>query len=214
MRFTNQAYRAQYMSEEVEKPAELQKSAKQSALIETKDELLARLQAELKVDEVVLWAEQAVPDRKRTMQIKVAAIAITSLALLATSNLFIGNKHPSTATIVVDVVFAFWMFRIFRQFFEGQNRSLRNRVAVLTNMRALEIDSHQCITMVWYSSPTFDHVEAVQKKTGLGNLLFTRDKEENQLGFMDVPNVAEAAEILKRVQAKKIENRENKTETG
>jgi hypothetical protein len=48
-------------------------------------------------------------------------------------------------------------------------------------------------------------VEAIQTKIGLGNLIFARDEESNRFGFMDVPNVAEAAEILFRAQEKKKE---------
>ncbi|MCC7530438.1 MAG: hypothetical protein IT342_18075 [Candidatus Melainabacteria bacterium] len=82
---------------------------------------------------------------------------------------------------------------------------MRNRIAVLTNMRALEIDSNQCSTVIWYSSPNFGHVEEIQTKIGLGNLIFARGEESNRFGFMDVPNLAEAAEILNSAQEKKQE---------
>lgn len=200
------------MPEEVEKSAELEKATENHSLIETKDELLAKLKAELEPEEVILWAEQVVPDRKRAMLVRVVAIAASAVLLLLTSSVFIGDSHPSTVSIVVEIVFAFFAFRFARQFFDQQNWGLRNRIAVLTNMRALEIDSNQCSTTVWYSSPTFGHVEAIQTKIGLGNLIFARDEESNRFGFMDVPNIAEAAEILFHVQSKLKENQENKPE--
>jgi hypothetical protein len=200
------------LPEELEKSAELEKSTEQHSLIETKDTLLAKLQAELEPEEVVLWAEQAVPDRRKAMLIRVGAIAATAILLVLTSTVFIGDNRPSTVSIVVEIVFAFFAFRIARQFFDQQNWGLRNRIAVLTNMRALEIDSNQCSTLIWYSSPNFGHVEAIQTKIGLGNLMFACDEESNRFGFTDVPNVAEAAEILYRAQAKSKENQENKTE--
>ncbi len=200
------------MPEEVEKSAELEKSTKQHSLTETKDELLAKLQSHLEPEEVVLWAERVVPDPKRVMLIRVVAIAATSVLLLLTSTVIFRDNRPTTVSIVIEIVFAFFAFRFARQVFDQQNRGLRNRFAVLTNMRALEIDRNQCSTVIWYSSPNFGHVEAIQTKLGLGNLIFARDDDSNRFGFMDVPNLAEAVEILNSAQEKKQENQENKTE--
>lgn len=193
------------MPEEVEQFAELEKSTKQHSLKETKDDLLAKLQSQLEPEEVVLWAEQAVPNRKKAMLIRVVAIAATALLLVLTSSVFISDTHPSAVSIVIEIVFVFFAFRFGRQFFDQQNRGMRNRIAVLTNMRALEIDSNQCSTVIWYSSPNFGHVEEIQTKIGLGNLIFARGEESNRFGFMDVPNLAEAAEILNSAQEKKQE---------
>jgi len=184
-------------------PDELEKFTSKHSLAETKDELLAKLRAQLEPEEIVLWAEQVVPDRKNAMLIRVVAIAASAILLLLTSSVFIGDSRPSTVSIVVEIVFAFFAFRFARDFFDRQNFSLRNRVAVLTNMRALEVDSNDCSTLIWYSSPNFGHVEAVQTGVGIGNLIFARDEESHRFGFMNVPNTAEAAEILFRVQAKK-----------
>ncbi len=70
-------------------------------------------------------------------------------------------------------------------------------------MRALEVDRDDCTTLVWYSSPNFGHVEVVQTKIELGNLIFASDEESHRFGFVNVPNTAEAAEILFRAQEKK-----------
>ena len=201
--------RTQLMPDEIEKSAELEKSTERHSLMETKDELLSMLQPQLEPEEVVLWAEQVVPDRKKAMLVRVGAIAATAVLLVLTSTVFMGDNRPSTVSIVVEIVFAFFAFRFARQFFDQQNWGLRNRIAVLTNMRALEMDSNQCSTLIWYSSPNFGHVEAVQTKIGLGNLIFARDEESNRFGFTDVANVADAAEILFRVQEKSKENRDN-----
>ncbi|MBA3994912.1 MAG: hypothetical protein C0469_15435 [Cyanobacteria bacterium DS2.3.42] len=184
-------------------PDEIEISTEQRSLAETKGELLAKLQAQLEPEEIVLWAEPVVPDSKNAMLIRVVAIAASAILLLLTSAVFIGDSRPSTVSIVVEIIFAFFAFRFARDFFDRQNYSLRNRVAVLTNMRALEVDTHDCSTLVWYSSPHFGHVEAVQTKLGLGNLIFATDEESHRFGFMNVPNTAEAAEILFRAQAKK-----------
>lgn len=197
------------MPDEIEKSPELEKSTERHSLMETKDELLSMLQPQLEPEEVVLWAERVVPDRKKAMLVRVGAIAATAVLLVLTSTVFLGDNRPSTVSIVVEIVFAFFAFRFARQFFDQQNWGLRNRIAVLTNMRALEMDSNQCSTVIWYSSVNFGHVEAVQTKVGLGNLIFARDEESNRFGFTDVPNVAEAAEILFRVQEKSKENRKN-----
>ncbi len=197
------------MPEEVEQSAELENSTNQHSLIETKSELLAKLHTQLEPEEVVLWAEQAVPDRKRVMLIRVVGIAATSVLLLLTSTVIFGDSRPMNVSIVMEIVFAFFAFRFARQVFDQQTRSMRNRIAVLTNMRALEIDKDQCSTVIWYSSPNFGHVETIQKKLGVGNLIFARDEESNRFGFMDVPNLAEAVEILNRAQEKKKENQLN-----
>ncbi len=184
-------------------PDEIEISTEQRSLAETKGELLAKLHTQLEPEEVVLWAEQVTPDRKNAMLIRVVAIAASAILLLLTSSVFIGDNRPSSVSIVVEIVFAFFTFRFARDFFDRQNFSLRNRVAVLTNMRALEVDSNDCSTLIWYSSPHFGHVEAVQTKLGLGNLIFATDEESHRFGFMNVPNTAEAAEILFRAQEKK-----------
>ena len=183
-------------------PEELEKSTQQHSLIETKEDFLAKLKTQLEPEEVVLWAEQVVPDRKKVMLIRVVAIAASAILLLLTSTVFIGDSAPSTVSIVVEIIFAFFAFRFAREFFDQQNRGLRNRIAVLTNMRALEMDSNDCSTLIWYSSANFGHVEAVQTRIGLGNLIFAQDEESHRFGFMDVPNVSEAAEILFRAQEK------------
>ncbi len=179
-------------------PQEFEKSTKPLAAVETKEDLLDKLQAQLEPGEEVLWAEQAVPDRKLVMLIRIGAMAGTAVLLFLTSSLFLRDGNVSNFSVVVEIVFAFFAFRIARDFFEIQNFGLRNRIAVLTNLRALEVDSNDCSTLVWYSSPNFGHIEVIEKKTGVGNVMFASNEESKRLGFNDVPNAAEAAKILLR----------------
>lgn len=184
------------MSEELEKVAQTPTPA------ESKDALLAILHAELEPEEVVLWAEHMVVDKRKFMLLRIVAIAAMVLVFIFTSSFFYGVHEASIMNVLIELAFAGGAIYFAKQFFDIQKWQMRTRIAVLTNMRALECDSSGGTTIIWYSSPNFGKVEAVQNSIELGDLLFATDDESNRFGFRNVHNTAAAAEILFRAQAK------------
>lgn len=166
----------------------------------TKAALLATLQPELEPEEVVLWAETVVVDKRKFALIQFFAVTGMAAVFLLTSSLF--THHFTILNIVTELAFACAAVYFGKQFFDIQKWRMRTRIAVLTNMRALECDSSGSTTIVWYSSPNFGKVESVQNSIDLGDILFATDEESNRTGFRNVPNTAAATEILFRAQAK------------
>lgn len=180
---------------------DLEKVAHVSTASESKGALLATLQAELEPEEVVLWAEHIVVDKGKFMFLRVVALAAMVLLFIITSSFFYGVHQVSINNVLIEIAFAVGAIYFAKQFFDIQTWQMRTRIAVLTNMRALECDGSGGTTIIWYSAPNFGKVQAVQTSVDLGDLLFATDEDSNRFGFRNVRNTAAAAEILFRAQS-------------
>lgn len=180
----------------------VQRISEEEALAESKRLLLSKLQLELEAEESILWSELISPDVRRLKLVRGTALGAMGLLFILTSTLSLTGPEPTALNVLVEIVFAFFAIRFATKFLDQSGFSLRPRIAVLTNMRAIECDSTGAQTIVWYTDPNFGNVQANQTRLELGDLLFAKDDEGRMFGFKDVPNAAVGAEILFRAQAK------------
>jgi hypothetical protein len=181
---------------------QVQRISEEEALAESKRVLLSGLQSELEAEESVLWSELMSPDVRRLKLVRGIALGAMGVLFILTSTLSLTGPEPTALNVLIEIVFAFFAIRFATKFLDQSGFSLRPRIAVLTNMRAIECDSTGAQTIVWYTDSNFGNVQANQTRLELGDLLFAKDDEGRMFGFKDVPNAAVGAEILFRAQAK------------
>lgn len=168
----------------------------------TKDLLVQKINEQLEPEETVLWAEEIVPNRKEANIFRLVALAGCVLIILLALLAFVAyGASQNIVSILVEVTLSLFAIRMALPLL-GPLR-MPTRVAVLTNMRALEVDRRNVTTVIWYSSEKFGNVEAIQTDIGVGNLMFALDEDNMRLGFRGVPNTAAAVQILFKVQDKK-----------
>lgn len=181
---------------------QVQRISEEEALAESKRVLLSGLQSELEAEESVLWSELMSPDVRRLKLVRGIALGAMGVLFILTSTLSLTGPEPTALNVLIEIVFAFFAIRFATKFLDQSGFSLHPRIAVLTNMRAIECDSTGAQTIVWYTDSNFGNVQANQTRLDLGDLLFAKDDEGRMFGFKDVPNAAVGAEILFRAQAK------------
>ncbi|PZM79314.1 MAG: hypothetical protein DKT66_22835 [Candidatus Melainabacteria bacterium] len=181
---------------------QVQRISEEEALAESKKVLLSKLQSELEPEESILWSELIRPDVRRLKLVRGIALGAMGLLFILTSTLSLTGPEPTALNVLIEIVFAFFAIRFATKFLDQSGFSLRPRIAILTNMRAIECDSNGAQTIAWYTDPNFGNVQANQTRIDLGDLFFAKDDEGRMFGFKDVPNAAVGAEILFRAQAK------------
>lgn len=181
---------------------QVQRISEDEALAESKRVLISKLQPDLEAEESILWAELIRPDVRRLKLVRGIALGAMGVLFILTSTLSLTGPEPTALNVLVEIVFAFFAIRFATKFLDQSGFSLRPRIAILTNMRAIECDSSGAQTIAWYTDSNFGNVQANQTRLDLGDLLFAKDDEGRMFGFKDVPNAAIGAEILFRAQAK------------